>query len=213
MSSPALPDTRKTRIKKYFSLSKSRCGSGALTRWLDLNVTMRPSMIGKRVLRSTKRSPFVSGMNSIPVESAAIPSSLRFLDCQGVYLNFALGSCGLASAPSGSKVNIPSAHRRCPSAKSVIILWKPLIWVFDFGIVLSRGPKMSCWSWSCCSGPQNIYKTFQRSSATFCCVFLKEGGKIWTPLHHSRLDFVIMQHSSYFFVCRWYISNLLLEWD
>lgn len=189
MSSPALPDTRKTRIKKYFSLSKSRCGSGALTRWLDLNVTMRPSMIGKRVLRSTKRSPFVSGMNSIPVESAAIPSSLRFLDCQGVYLNFALSSCGLASAPSGSKVNIPSAHRRCPSAQSVIILWKPLIWVFDFGIVLSRGPK-----WAAEVDPAvQVPKTFTRLSRDlvqpFAVFFLKKEEKY--EHHYTTPDWIL----------------------
>ena len=85
MSSPTLPAIRKTRMKKHCSMSKSRCGNGALIGSLVVNVIMSPSMIVKSVCKLTKRVPAMSGMSSILEESVAIPSSLGLSDLWGVY--------------------------------------------------------------------------------------------------------------------------------
>ncbi len=202
---------RNTRIKKHCSMSKSRCGIGALIGSLVVNVTIWPFVIGKCVLTWKKGVSSVSGTSSILVGSVAISSSLGVSDFWGVHWNIALKLYGSSSSLSGSKVNLPRAQPVWASGESVIMLWRALIWVFEVEISVSRWPKMSCWSWSFRSSPQNISKTFQISSVAFCCVFPRLYGKIWAPWQSPTFLAVIMQQPSRLFVWR-LISNLLFEY-
>lgn len=170
MSCPPLPAIRKT---KDCSIRRSRCGSGALTGSLFLNVMMCP-LIGDKVTQSIKRSLSSSGVISMLAGSISIPSSLGFLKCWRIYRILAFNSSGQGSSFNGSRINVPKAQKLCASAERVSMLWRLLIRVFEAGIVVLGLSKMSCWSFSFRSLPQKMSRTLQRSMVDFCCVFPSE---------------------------------------
>lgn len=122
MPCPPLPAIRKTRVSKGCSISRSRCGSGALTGSLFLNVMMYQSMIGDKVTESIKRSQSSSGVISMIAESMSILSSLVFSKCWGIYRTLAFNSSEPDSSLNGSRINVPRAQKLCASAERVSLL-------------------------------------------------------------------------------------------